>query len=57
MGPSTLLEDIESITGRAEGEDDNDEERRLPKALIGRRMLRRRRVRRAVLASLLREAA
>ena len=57
MGPSTLLEDIESITGRAEGEDDNDEERRVPKALIGRRMLRRRRVRRAVLASLLREAA
>jgi len=54
MAREAILDEVNSIVGGDEGDGD-DEERRVMKALIGRRMLRRRHVRRAILAQLLRD--
>src|SRR5437899_8203768 len=54
MAREAILDEFETGTG-SDTDNGDDEENRVLKALIGRRMLRRRRVRRAILAQLLRE--
>src|SRR5258708_8754561 len=54
MAREAILDEYETGTG-SDTDNGDDEESRVLKALIGRRMLRRRRVRRAILAQLLRE--